>query len=499
MAEGMLSGKASKLLLAPLLALALWAAAQSAAAADGVAALLQEQKLSSENLGFLVFDPESGAWLESHNPTEAFIPASTAKLPMAISALEILGPQHRFSTELFMTGEVAGVTLHGDLYLKGGGDPYLATEDLLSLLSELGDRTFSSVVGNFYYDASGYPELAAINPSQPADATYNPGVSALNLNFNGIQLNWKTPEDGPISARAVTSSDMMAAETPAIGAYPEFVPLPAGQFYRHLATEAGERWQLSEALPREGGERLPVKNPARNAAATLRSLGIVEGIYLPEPKPGRTPHSAVWIAGHDSRPLGEMLRGILKFSNNLGAEMIGLAAAKAAAHRPQSAVLGLAESAELIGAWFRGLLPDVDWRGYALENHSGLSSDSRITPAQMAAILGYAYRQRGTAADLLPVLPDARASGEVDQEVNGKIEILAKSGTINYGRALAGYITAASGKRIGFAVFVSDIPRRRIYDQRLAAHQTDDAAARSWLRRARKLERALLKRWAATY
>ncbi|MEX0922512.1 MAG: D-alanyl-D-alanine carboxypeptidase/D-alanyl-D-alanine-endopeptidase [Rhodovibrionaceae bacterium] len=494
-------GKAPKTASLLIFALCLWALPVTFSAAQQTTAqdLLAEYGLPVHDLGYIVFDPESGAWLESHNPTAGFIPASTAKIPMAVAALEILGPQHRFRTELHATGEVRGITLHGDLYLKGGGDPFLATEDLLALLKGLGQRRFSSVIGNYYYDVSGFPELPAINAAQPPEATYNPGLSALNLNFNGVALNWKAPQDGPVTARAISRSDAMAVETPAIAVLPEFAALEAGEFYRHRQTEAGELWQLSQVLPREGAERLPVKDPARNTAAALRSLAVAESVFLPAAQAGRMPPSAVRIAGHESLPLAEMLRGVLKFSNNLAAEMIGLTAAKTAVGRPPDEAPTLEGSAALLGAWFAARLPETDWRGYDLKNHSGLSSDSRITPAQMAAILGYAYARRGTPGDLLAVLPEARASAKVNGEVEGEIEILAKSGTINYGRALAGYLTAASGRQLGFAVFVSDVPRRRAYDERLAARQTDDAAARGWLGRARGLETELLKRWAAKY
>ncbi len=474
---------------------ACWVSAQQPALQD----LLAEHGLAGPDLGYIVFDPRSGAWLESHNPTTGFIPASTAKIPMAVAALEVLGPQHRFRTELYVTGELRGITLHGDLFLKGGGDPFLATEDLLSLIEDLGRQRFSSVIGNYYYDVSGFPELPAINPAQPPEATYNPGLSALNLNFNGVELNWQADQDGPIQARAISSSDRMAVESPVIAVLPDFASLQEGELYRHRQTEAGERWLLSQVLPREGAERLPVKDPARNTAAALRGLAVAESVFLPEAEPGRTPQGAAWLAGHESRPLDEMLRGVLRYSNNLAAEMIGLATAKAMSQRPPGEALELGESAELLGAWFAARLPQTDWRGYALKNHSGLSSDSRITPAQMAAILGYAYAKRGAPGDFLAVLPEARAAAKVNGEVEGEIEILAKSGTINYGRALAGYLTAASGQQLGFAVFVSDIPRRRAYDERLATRQTDDAAARGWLRRARNLETALLKRWAAKY
>ena len=76
-------------------------------------------------VGYLLIDLETGQVLAELNPDLPLIPASTAKLATAVAALDVLGPEHRFSTELLARGALTGGVLHGDLILRGGGDPFL--------------------------------------------------------------------------------------------------------------------------------------------------------------------------------------------------------------------------------------------------------------------------------------------------------------------------------------------------------------------------------------
>jgi len=64
-------------------------------------------------------------------------PASTMKLVTSLAAMEMLGPQYRWKTDLFTNGQIQGDTLKGDLLLKGSGDPKLIPEEINKLLSNL--------------------------------------------------------------------------------------------------------------------------------------------------------------------------------------------------------------------------------------------------------------------------------------------------------------------------------------------------------------------------
>jgi hypothetical protein len=79
--------------------------------------------------GVLAVEGASGRVVYAHRPTTKLIPASNMKLPVAAAALHLLGPDHRFVTELRGAGrlDAASGVLDGDLVLPAAGDPTLST------------------------------------------------------------------------------------------------------------------------------------------------------------------------------------------------------------------------------------------------------------------------------------------------------------------------------------------------------------------------------------
>ncbi len=155
--------------------------------AQPVAALAPVQRHSGIS-GWMVVDLDSGEVLDQHFADTPFAPASVAKLPTTLYALDRLGPDYRFETRVAIAGQVRGETLEGDLILLGGGDPELDTDALLPLVTQVRERGFRNVTGQFLVDGSAGPQLAAIDSGQPVDAAYNPSLSGLNLNFNRVRL-----------------------------------------------------------------------------------------------------------------------------------------------------------------------------------------------------------------------------------------------------------------------------------------------------------------------
>jgi len=234
-------------------------------------------------------------------------------------------------------------------------------------------------------------------------------------------------------------------------------------------------------LPEEGAIFLPVKQPALNTAQVFRQLAKSNGIALPEPQAGTVPADASLVATVESPPLAEVMTGLLKFSNNMTAELIGLATS----HRLTGQVLDPRASSAVLGDWLRQHLSYVDWTGFKLVNHSGLSSESRASPRQIAAVLMAMARE-----PVLAGMPN-RIMGD-----DPKAAAAAKSGTMDFASGLAGYLTAKSGRRLAFAIFALDREKRTAldasFDRRVLA---PTPGARNWLGRARGLENTLLKSW----
>ena len=454
-------------------------------------------------VGYVLFDPADGSIVAGENLDQAFIPASVMKVPTMLMALEVLGPEHRFETDLLRLGKISSDgSLTGDLYLKGGGDPFLTSDDVLNFVLALKDRGVTKVEGQFLYDETALVTLPQINDQQPLAVPYNPGVSALSLNFNIIEMTWvRDGTSGLFAATALTKSDTLdvPVEIVTFDTLPEQDNKKIPFLYSPDETTGQEIWELSPQLPDEGEASLPVKNPGLNAAAAFRRLAEDNGITLESPLPGVVPEDAKLLHDKESVALDQIVKLILRYSNNLSAELMGLAAT----YQLTGEKLDLVASSAELSKWLKEKLPDVDWTGFVAVNHSGLSSASRVTPRQMAALLTYAQNDTAAGFDFYSLLAQPKWQDDLNEERAKdlpEIQVRAKSGTIHYARALTGYILTKEGKTLGFALFINDQEARAAYDATLDVNELAEVpGAKAWMKRAKELEQALVKRWALGY
>jgi D-alanyl-D-alanine carboxypeptidase/D-alanyl-D-alanine-endopeptidase (penicillin-binding protein 4) len=105
--------------------------------------------------GALAVDLRTGKAVYAHNANASFLPASNEKLALTYAALVVLGPTFRIRTELLGEGHlVDGVVWHGDLILRGYGDPTLDSAGLLELAQRLRETGIRRVTGNLVADES---------------------------------------------------------------------------------------------------------------------------------------------------------------------------------------------------------------------------------------------------------------------------------------------------------------------------------------------------------
>ncbi|MGH7962960.1 MAG: D-alanyl-D-alanine carboxypeptidase, partial [Candidatus Binatia bacterium] len=174
-----------------LTAMLVLAATVRAAPAVELDRLLARYGFAAEDVGYVLFDPVNGRVIAAHQPDLPRIPASTTKIVTLIAALKILGEEYRFETAFSVTGEVIDGTLHGSVYLRGGGDPTLSTDDLREFVTALRQAGIVRVSGSFIFDDSFLARSPQIDARQPLAASYNPGLSALSVNYNRILLRWQ--------------------------------------------------------------------------------------------------------------------------------------------------------------------------------------------------------------------------------------------------------------------------------------------------------------------
>jgi len=424
--------------------------------------------------GFALADAATGALIEAHDPDASLPPASVAKIPTALYALDALGPGFRFPTRVLAIGPLEAGVLAGDLVLDGGGDPVLDTDRLGELVAAVRTFGLTRVAGRFLVADGALPRLDEIEPGQPRHAGYNPAISGMNLNFNRVHVDWAPGGAGPrlgVSAPGERFTAPVAGIAAAVGG----TGLPL-----HAAVAAGgEAWTLPRAtLAGSGSIWLPVRHPAAYAGEVFAALAAQAGLALPPPGVIAAAPAATELAVSESPDLARMMTDMLRFSTNLTAEVAGLTASGA----PPS----LAASAGRMSDWLAERYGLADAR---FVNHSGLSERSRMSPAAMVRLLV-------AEAARLPALLRERTPRGADGQpaLPPGARLLAKTGTLNFSTALAGYVETPGGRRLAFAIFAADpAARARLPD----AAADDPPGAAAWEARARAQEAALVARWAA--
>ncbi len=429
-------------------------------------------------VGYMLVDIETGQILAQLNPDLPLMPASTAKLATAVVALDVLGAEHRYVTELLADGEIEGGVLRGDLILRGTGDPALDLADLLELAVKLGNRGVFRVDGRFLIDDTAFPVLSEIDPNQPAEAAYNPGIGPLSVAFNRVRVAWRGNRTTPITLPPLDEARFVATSG----------LLPAGGVGLEEIGDEAVVWQVAER-GRRGAGALPVKDPGLHTGRVFHQFARSQGIMLAAPQRGAAPGAARLLARHQSAPMRHLLRDMLVYSNNKMAEMLGLAAAQRLSNRQLD---GLADAGSLLVQHLARLLPEVDWRGAVLSNHSGLDAGARLTPRQLAAIARYGWQTQALPA----LLPGGGWSGTLADRFGAPdqaLRVWAKTGTMNYGNALAGYLFPSTGRPAAFATMVSDIDARAAYDAR--PRRSTATRPGTWNARARALQDGLVQVW----
>jgi D-alanyl-D-alanine carboxypeptidase/D-alanyl-D-alanine-endopeptidase (penicillin-binding protein 4) len=115
---------------------------------------LEVRGVDASHSGAVAVDLTSGNIVFERNPDLSLAPASNEKLPVTFAALQELGPDYRFHTDVLGTGRLVDGIWHGNLVLKGFGDPTLTTARLNLLVRRLLARGIKSVDGRILGDES---------------------------------------------------------------------------------------------------------------------------------------------------------------------------------------------------------------------------------------------------------------------------------------------------------------------------------------------------------
>ncbi|MFJ6565831.1 D-alanyl-D-alanine carboxypeptidase/D-alanyl-D-alanine-endopeptidase [Streptomyces sp. NPDC091292] len=433
---------------------------------EAIDTVLGDPLMAGGAASVVVADAESGDILYRHLPTGRLMPASNTKLATSAAALDVLGPGHRFTTDVLTTGTRHGRVLAGDLYLRGTGDPTLLAADYDRLAAQVAASGVRRVTGRLVADDTRF-DSERLGRSWAADdesAYYSAQISALSV---APDTDYDT---GTVIVEAAPGA--AAGDKPRITLTPRtgYVDLdvtattvpPGGADTLTVERRHGTNTvTVSGTVPVGGAvtkEWVSVWEPTGYAAAVFRDALTAHGVQVAGPtRLGRaTPGEARGIASHESMPLRDLLIPFVKLSNNMHAEILVKAMGYGTARR---------------GTWSAGLAAvggylkraGVDTGTLRQVDGSGLSRMNNFPADQLARLL-VSVRSEPWYADWyrsLPVAcdPDRFVGGTLRSRMCGTPAALnarGKTGSLTGASALSGYVTDAGGRELVYSVVLNN-------------------------------------------
>ena len=396
----------------------------------------------------------------ARNSDSLFTPASNMKIFTSAMALKKVGPDYRFHTRLYTTGTVQGTVLKGDLYIKGFGDPSLVTEQMWILVNELKNLSITKVEGNIIADNSYFDGQGRLKTwsSYKGPEAYLAPAGALSFNFNTV-----TVHVGPGEKPGDKPSVVVDPDIEYFRVRNKAVTTVNKRSRRKLIVNRLERKHHDEIivkgrLPKNVARKkfyLNVTDPQRYTASVFKRFLNQAGVRVTgKVKIGLVPEGATMVLDHESPPLGRILRGLNKFSNNFVAEQILKTLGAQFIGEPGTTENGVL----LLQDYMRdlGFTPDQ----YRMVDGSGLSKTNLVTPDQVVALLEDAHSDLSIFPEFISALGVMGLDGSVIDRMGHSKEaqkIRVKTGTLNHVSALSGYFQSQDGERFAFSILLNNV------------------------------------------
>ena len=116
--------------------------------------LLSDPMFETTQVGLMIYDLTADSVYYQRNARQLLRPASTMKLVTAITALDKLGGNYQFRTQLYHTGTIDNGRLNGDIYCVGGMDPMVDRDDVRALAQQLHQLGVDTIRGRIVTDSS---------------------------------------------------------------------------------------------------------------------------------------------------------------------------------------------------------------------------------------------------------------------------------------------------------------------------------------------------------
>jgi D-alanyl-D-alanine carboxypeptidase/D-alanyl-D-alanine-endopeptidase (penicillin-binding protein 4) len=422
-------------------------------------------ELKNASLAMYAENLDNGELVFNHNSNLSLAPASVFKIIPTSMAIELLGADYKFKTELAYSGTIsADGILTGNIYIIGFGDPCLGSQNFAShynsggellqkWVGEIKKLGIKKINGDIISDISYFGEIPIPDTWIWEDiANYygNPG-SSLNYMDNMYFVHFKTGSiDG--SPTIITKVE------------PDDTGIKFDNRVKSSATTGDESFIYYTDSKTECVIRGTL--PWKNNDFTIKGSILEPEMYLAKSFSKQIKASGIPITGKESKIDdfdGKTIRKVfhttyspelIKIVDVTNMKSFNLYAEMFARHIEKKTGKPYSEA---VKDFWKSKSVDVD--GLYVEDACGLSHFDGLTTAQMVGMLKYMRKSSANGEKFFNTLPVAGTSGTLSRYCIGtkaQNRLHAKSGSMTRVRAYAGYILNASGDEIVFCFIVNN-------------------------------------------
>lgn len=435
--------------------------------------LLSDDDLKNASISFRVIDVDTDLEIASHNATNSLVPASTMKIVSTASALVELGSYKRFSTNLEYDGIIdSNGILHGNIFVKGGGDPTLGskyflkkdeqqTAFLMTFAQEIKKLGIDSVTGKIIGDASYYSYNTIPTSWLWGDIGnyYGAGPNGLSAYDNTANLYFKSgANDGD-----TTTIEKVIPYSPNLK-FDNLVRasnINSDKAYIYSAPYSNYR-KIEGTIPKGKDEfivKASLSDPAFQVAYDLKTYLKLLGVKVAE---ASTTLRLMAINGesnsnertsfydYKSPDIGQIAYQTNHRSINLFAEHLLNEMGKKEYNEGNN----YSGSRAVKSFWSK----HIDTDGMYVSDGSGMSRMNAISAYHLTSILDYMVTSKNYKSfySSLPIAGKSGTMYRIGRNTYAEGRLRAKSGTMTRVKSYAGYVTSKSGKNLAFALIVNN-------------------------------------------
>ncbi len=431
---------------------------------------VNSESLRHASVGVSVVSLDSMRVIGEYNPYQSQITASTMKTVTSATALNLLGKDFKFHTQVFSNGKIHKKgRIEGDLVVRGGGDPTLGSRHVSqsvnfvdSVVKVLKAKGIKEIKGNIVVDDSAYPAPYVPASWMIEDLGYGYGTSVHALNFadNTMKLNVNIGNNVFEYDTDYTQS-YLKVENHCNVINEETDSVSFTDMGRRLDIENDVLHLFGNIKPYKG--KMTIANPSPDLLLrdSLENALRMAGIKVKHKKvKSKDKQISQLLLDYTSPKLTEIVKSLLVRSDNMYTECV-LRAIAANAHMEPTASNGVAIVKEF---WKeRG----VDVTGLFMLDGSGLSRTNKAPVsffAHMLSIAGKELKSKGV--DFHTLFPIAGKTGTVrrltaDSSAAGKFAL--KSGSMSQVQCYVGYYPVENPKyAVGILINSFTCPRSEL-------------------------------------